>query len=116
MILGELTIPFDRVSNIEAARVRKHARYEYLAADIEPNGYTCSNSPIEVGVRGYIIPRNRNTLMFLTHTCKVRKPKEMIKIVSKLALGHTGYGWPDPVRIGPEKPFRTLNLCQQKLI
>ena len=70
---------FDRTTNIEAVRDRKKARYEYLATDIEEKGYNCMNSPLEVGVRGYIIPRNRATLIFLAHLCNLKRPKEFIE-------------------------------------
>jgi hypothetical protein len=43
---------FEFLSNIEAARDRKKARYEYLAADIEARGNKCLDRPLEEGVRG----------------------------------------------------------------
>ena len=42
--------------------------------------------PFELGVRGYISPRNEETPMFLAHTCKVKKPKNMLKVLGKLSL------------------------------
>jgi hypothetical protein len=44
------------------------------------------NSPLEVGVRGYIIPRNRATLIFLAHLCNLKRPKEFIKKLVKPAI------------------------------
>ena len=38
VIMIELTMTYDRATNIEAARNRKKARYEYLASDIESKG------------------------------------------------------------------------------
>ena len=46
VILVELATPFTR--NIAAANSRKRDRYEFLAADIEANGYKCSNMPLEI--------------------------------------------------------------------
>ena len=86
VIMVELTMTFDRLSNIEAARDRKKARYEYLAADIEARGYKCVNRPLEVGVRGYISPRNRETLFFIAHMCKVKRPRELIQRIGKTAV------------------------------
>ena len=86
VILAELTMPFDRAANIEAAKTRKKARYEYLAADIRAGGYICINLPVEVGVRGYISPRNRESLFFLSHLCGVKRPKELLNKLRKTAL------------------------------
>ena len=84
--LVELTMTWDTVANTEAARTRKHARYEHLTTDIQERGYQCSNIPLEVGVRGYLSPRNRETIMFLCHICGVKRPKELIKKAGKISL------------------------------
>ena len=86
VIMIELTMTYDRATNIEAARNRKKARYEYLASDIESKGLNCSNRPLEVGVRGYISPSNRETLFFIAQICKVKRPGEFIKKIGKTAL------------------------------
>ena len=86
VILAELTVTWDTVANTDRARDRKEARYQYLSEDIRQNGYKCSNMPFEIGARGYISPRNRETLMFLSHTCRVAKPKNLIKLIGKVAL------------------------------
>ena len=52
--LFELTICFERQTNIEAANKRKYERYTSLASDIEEAGYTCKNIPFEVGSRGHL--------------------------------------------------------------
>ena len=77
---------WDTVANTNNARDRKEARYEYLTENIKERGFTCSNLPFEIGVRGYISPRNRATLMFLSHTCNVKKPKTLLKSLGKLSL------------------------------
>ena len=82
----DLTMTWDTVANTNNARDRKEARYEYLTEDINERGYKCSNLPFEIGVRGYISPRNRATLMFLSHTCNVRKPKTMLKLLCKISF------------------------------
>ena len=84
VILVELTIPFTR--NIAAANSRKRDRYEFLAADIEANGYKCSNMPLEICSRGHISARNRETLIYLCRKLNVRKFQQVLKNCSKLAL------------------------------
>ena len=84
VMLVELTIPF--TSNIEAANRRKRERYEFLTSDINEAGYKCNNLPLEVGSRGYITARNRETLIYLCHTFGIRKFQQVIKNSSKLAL------------------------------
>jgi hypothetical protein len=86
VVLAELTMTWDTVANTDRARDRKEARYQYLTEDIKENGYKCANMPFELGVRGYISPRNKETLLFLAHTCKVKKPKNMLKVLGKLSL------------------------------
>ena len=82
--LVELTIPFTR--NIDAANMRKRNRYEYLTSDIQEAGYTCTNLPLEVGSRGHLTTRNRETLIHLCHTFKVGKYQQVLLNCSKLAL------------------------------
>jgi hypothetical protein len=84
VLLVELTVPFTR--NIEAANARKRLRYDYLTQDIEDKGYKCSNLPLEIGSRGHITTRNRETLVHLCHTFKIGKFSNVIKNCSKLAL------------------------------
>ena len=79
-----MTVPFTR--NIEAANARKRLRYDYLTQDIEDKGYKCSNLPLEIGSRGHITTRNRETLVHLCHTFKIGKFSNVIKNCSKLAL------------------------------
>ena len=82
--LVELTCPFTR--NIEAANTRKRIRYEFLTKDIQDRGYKCSNLPLEIGSRGHISSRNRETLVFLCHTFGIGKFGQVIKNCSKLSL------------------------------
>jgi hypothetical protein len=80
----EITIPFSR--NIDAANTRKRNRYEFLTSDIQEAGYNCSNMPLEVGSRGHLTSRNRESLIFLCHTFGIRKYQQVLRNCSKLAL------------------------------
>ena len=84
VLLVELTIPFTR--NIEAANTRKRVRYEFLTEDIKDLGFKCSNMPLEIGSRGHITSRNRETLVYLCHNFGIGKFGQAIKNCSKLAL------------------------------
>ena len=84
VLLVELTCPFTR--NIVAADTRKRARYEFLTSDIEAAGYQCSNLPLEIGSRGHITPKNRELLVYLCHTFKVKKFQQVLRNCSKLSL------------------------------
>ena len=86
VILAELTVTWDSLNNTDRARDRKEARYQYLCEDIRERGFKCTNLPFELGTRGYISPRNRETLFFLCHLCKVKKPKQMLKLLGKMSL------------------------------
>ena len=84
VVLVELTIPFTR--NIEAANSRKRTRYEFLTADIQEAGYSCTNLPLEVGSRGYITSRNKESFTYICHLFKIKKFHHIMKNCSKLAL------------------------------
>ena len=68
VILAELTMTWDTPANTNNARDRKEARYQFKTEDIQQNGFKCMNLPFEIGVRGYMRKRNRETIMFLSHT------------------------------------------------
>ena len=84
VLLVELTVPFTR--NIEAANSRKRLRYEFLDSDITERGFKCSNMPLEIGSRGHISARNRETLIYLCHTFKIGKFQQVLRNCSKLSL------------------------------
>ena len=84
--LVELTVPWDTSTNMAAALKRKTERYEDLAAEINGNGFKCSNIPLEIGTRGVINTRNKAVLTQLCHAMKVTKASAVIKNCSKLAL------------------------------
>ena len=82
----ELTVPWDTSTNMAAALKRKTERYEDLAAEINGNGFKCSNIPLEIGTRGVVNTRNKAVLTQLCHAVKVTKVSAVIKNCSKLAL------------------------------
>ena len=84
--LVELTIPWDSDTMINNAYSRKKVRYTYLSSDIENNGYTCLNLPLEIGTRGVITTRNKEVLFSLTKLCKSSQTKSFIKKLGKIAL------------------------------
>ena len=84
--LVELTVPWDTSNNMASALQRKTTRYENLVAEIEGNGYKCSNTPLEIGTRGVVNSRNRAVLTELCHWMKVAKVSQVTKNCSKLAL------------------------------
>jgi hypothetical protein len=67
----ELSVRFS--CNIEAANARKRSRYEILTSDIKETGSNCINMALEVGSRGHLTSRNRETLLFLCHAFGIRK-------------------------------------------
>ena len=84
VILLELTVPWDRKSNIASAFQRKEARYETLAMDIEAKGFECLNLPHQVGTRGLISQRDRNVLLQLCSLFNIRKWKNLREISVRL--------------------------------
>ena len=82
----ELTIPWDTTNNMASALQRKTTRYENLVAEIQGNGFKCSNIPLEIGTRGVINSRNKAVLTQLCHWTKVTKVSQVTKTCSKLAL------------------------------
>ena len=84
VFLVELTCPFTR--NIVAANVRKRARYEFLASDIQEAGYLCYNLPFEIGSRGHVTLSNKNIISQICHVTGVKKIQQVIKNCSKLVL------------------------------
>ena len=95
VILAELTVTWDTVHNTDRARDRKQARYQYLCEDIRERGFKCTNLPFEIGKRGYISQRNRETLFFLSHTCKVKKLLGKISLLAsyQIFLARKSQSW-----------------------
>ena len=79
-----------QVTMIELAMTLKQLeterRQEFLATDVETKGFKYMNRPLEIGVRGYLSPRNRETLFSISQLCKVKRPKDFIKKIGKTAI------------------------------
>ena len=86
VILLELTVPWDSSTCFQAALDRKAARYERLAGDIEEQGLTVMNLPLEVGCRGVINARNCGVLAVLCSTIGIRGLKQLKAALGKIAL------------------------------
>ena len=84
--LVELTIPFDSINGIQAARTRKTSRYENLQYDIENTGIPCDTIIIEVGARGLITRDNKSALTFLARKLGVTKVSKFIAMTGRTAL------------------------------
>ena len=85
IFLLELTCSFE--TNIEAANIRKMAKYSALKSDLVEKGYICHLIPFEVGSRGYISKSNKLSLMntFLSNRLKPNVFK-CIRNMSKISL------------------------------
>ena len=80
MILLELTCPAEE--GIEAAQIRKEARYAGLMADITEQGWTPTLLTLEVGARGLVGSRTfRN---FVTLGFSVRSANQLCKSLSDI--------------------------------
>ena len=84
MKIVELTCPFER--NYEAAKVRKEDRYAFLLSDILSKNINCELYTLEIGSRGHINNRNKETLRKILKTTKYKQGNTMLKHLSKLAL------------------------------
>ena len=103
IFLLELTCSFE--TNIEAANIRKMAKYSALKSDLVEKGYICHLIPFEVGSRGYISKSNKLSLMntFLSNRLKPNVFK-CIRNMSKISLlcsfsifhAYTQPTWTDP--------------------
>ena len=58
IVLLELTCPWDSSASFQKALLRKTDRYDRLTLDLEAAGLQAFNTPLEIGARGYINPRN----------------------------------------------------------
>ena len=86
IILLELTCPWDSAASFRKAESRKTDRYDRLCLDLEAAGLQAINMPLEVGVRGYINPRNMAVLATLSSMCRVRDFKNFARTLAKVSL------------------------------
>ena len=86
IILLELTCPWDSSASFRKSEDRKTDRYDRLCLDLEGAGFQVSNTPLEVGVRGYINPRNMAVLATLSSLCRVKDFKKFTRTLGKISL------------------------------
>ena len=86
IVLLELTCPWDSSASFRKAELRKTDRYNRLTLDLEAAGLQAFNTPLEVGARGYINPRNMAVLATIAAMCKVRKYKKFCQTLGKISL------------------------------
>ena len=83
--LFELSVSFEK--NAEAANLKKIARYQNLAADLRNQGWLTENTPFEIGSRGFINKRNKNSISDTMRRFKIRVQKSrLLKDLSKISL------------------------------
>ena len=81
----ELTVPFEL--NAENAHKMKTEKYASLIADLEANNVFTNFITIEVGSRGYLNPKNMNSLKDILKICNSHISfKDIRNSISKLAL------------------------------
>ena len=106
--LLELTCSFEK--NIEMAHLRKAKKYYDLKKDLEDVGWRVHLIPFEVGSRGQITKRNKDSLIhvFKRNQIKVKK-QQLFKDMSKISLlcsysvfqAHCVPTWRDPPYLHP---------------
>ena len=106
--LLELTCSFEK--NIESAHIRKAKKYNDLKVDLERVGWVVQLIPFEVGSRGQITKRNKESLInvFKRNQIKV-KNNQLFKDLSKISLlcsysvfqAHCVPMWRDPPYLHP---------------
>ena len=95
VILIELTCPAEE--GIEAADIRKDARYLKLAGDCRESGWSPTMFSVEVGARGFVGHSLRRCLSALgvTQTSGLYKSVSMVSAKCSLAIlqSHTNPAW-----------------------
>ena len=86
IILLELTCPWDSAASFRKAESRKTDRYDRLCLDLEEAGLEVSNTPLEIGARGYINPRNMTVLASVLSLCRVKNFKKFTRTLGKISL------------------------------
>ena len=106
--LLELTCSFE--CNIEAANIRKTKNYNDLKADLEKAGWKVSLTPFEIGSRGLITKRNRESLITAMKRNIIKvKHTQLFNELSKISLlcsyslfqAHCVPSWQDPPFLHP---------------
>ena len=101
--LLELTCSFE--TNIDSANIRKTKNYTDLKGDIERNGWTVALVPFEVGSRGLMTRRNRDSLVGVFKRNRIKlKHTALFRDLAKISLlcsysifqAHCVPTWQDP--------------------
>ena len=104
----ELTCSFE--TNIEAAYHRKYKNYTDLKLDLEKAGWKVNLYPFEVGSRGHVTKRNKNTIMKTAKLINNNiKHRNLISELSKISLlcsfsvyqAHSQPTWQSPPFLHP---------------
>ena len=83
--LLELSVSFE--NNLESAHLRKRLRYENLTSDLQEKGWETENLPFEIGSRGLVTKRNKNTIFSTTKKYNIKvKKNQLVKDISKISL------------------------------
>ena len=86
ILLVELTVPWDKANNFQAALERKTARYERLTEDLVQAGYDARNLPLEIGCRGVINLRNAAALEYICNQVGIKAIKKLKGALGRIAL------------------------------
>ena len=106
--LLELTCSFK--TNIDSANIRKTKNYNDLKGDMERNGWTVALVPFEVGSRGLMTRRNRDSLIGVFKRNRIKlKHTALFKDLAKISLlcsysifqAHCVPTWQDPPLLHP---------------
>ena len=106
--LLELTCSFE--TNIESAHLRKTKNYNDLKVDLEKAGWTVFLVPFEIGSRGLMTRRNRDSLIKVLKRNSIKLKHALIfKELTKISLlcsysifqAHCVHTWQDPPHLHP---------------
>jgi hypothetical protein len=106
--LLELTCSFE--TNIDAAYSRKYKNYTDLKSDLENSGWAVQLDPFEIGSRGHVTKRNKDTLMKTARHISLKiNHKKLVSELSKISLlcsfsvyqAHSQPTWQSPPLLHP---------------
>ena len=80
-----INVPLGQCS-FRKAESRKTDRYDRLCLDLEEAGLEISNTPLEIGARGYINPRNMTVLASVSSMCRVKSFKKFTRTLGNISL------------------------------
>ena len=108
ILLFELTVSFEK--NIDAAHARKASKYLDLTSDLRTKGWRVECVPFEIGSRGHISQRNKNSIFDTMKKFKIKiQKKTLIQELSKISLlcsflifqAHCQPSWQSPPYLHP---------------